>query len=174
MKKEMSEKKDYITREIIEESIGIHKMQLEENVYVIQLEDKYLIAKRVGKCDYKKCKNACCKFCGLPYPHEYFEGFGDYSKKSNSIILKKNCKFLNKNGTCKKWGEQEGKIYYSHKELGRQKGFPRACSQFPYLDDAVFHQVMDICSFKYEIIYTIPNVSKRVMEEMLLNIKKQD
>ena len=165
--------KEYVTLEIIKSCNSIKKLDVEGNVYVLTLDDKYLIVKRVGKCDYKKCKNACCKFCELPYPYEYWEGFGEISKNGTTIVLKKTCKFLDKNGTCKKWRESEKEINYSNGGLGIKKGFPRACEQFPVLTDGVYHEVIDVCSFKYEIIMTIPNLRDKTINEMLLNFKEQ-
>ena len=169
---EVKEQKNYITLDIIKESNSIQRLDTEGIIYLVTLDDKYLITKRVGKCDYKKCKNACCKFCSVGYNHEYYEGFGEKSKIGNHIILKKKCKFIDKNGTCKKWGQKQGKVDYSNGKDGILKGFPRACDQFPYLSDEVYHEVMDVCTFRYEIIMTIPNLRDKTIQEMILNFKE--
>lgn len=142
------------------------------SIYILEFKDKYLIVKITGKCDYKKCKNACCKFCSLAYPHEYFEGFGEPSKDFKHLIIKKKCKFLNKNGTCQKWNKKETKIDNSIGYQGRITGFPRACKQFPHPDDGIYHEVMDKCTFKYEIMYTMPKVLVRTVDEMILNFQE--
>jgi hypothetical protein len=162
----------YVTLNIIKDSDYIRKLDLEGYVYLVSTKDKLLIVKRVGKCDYKKCKNACCKFCSLPYPHEYWEGFGEISKKRENILCKKTCKFLDKNGTCKKWDNSEKEIDYSNGGDGVLKGFPRACEQFPSLSDGVYHEVIDVCTFKYEIIQEIDILRDKTIREMILNFKE--
>lgn len=143
-------------------------------IYLLELKDKNLIVRRIGKCDYKKCKNACCKFCGLSYPHEYFEGFGEPSKNFKNLIIKKRCKFLNKNGTCQKWNEKKSEVDNSIGTLGRSTGFPRACEQFPHLTDEVYNEVIDKCTFKYEILFTIDKVLTRTVDEMIENFQEQN
>lgn len=163
---------DYVTLKMLEDA-HVEKLELEGNVYLIEKKEKILIVKRTGKCDYKKCKNACCKFCSVQYPHEYFEGFGEYCEKSKLIIIDKTCKFLDKNGTCKKWEEKQSEVDYSIGYRGRRAGFPRACEQFPLLSDGVYHKVMDVCTFKYKVIKTILTLREKTTKEMLLSFKQQ-
>lgn len=151
----------------------IERLDLEGYVYLIEFDDRFIIAKRTGKCDFKKCKNACCKFCSFKHQHEYFEGFGDYCKKSNSIIIKKTCKFLSKDGTCQKWGKTQGEQEKTGSANGRISGFPRACEQFPHISDEVFWRVMEVCGFKYEKILTLPKFGQKRIDEMILNFKEQ-
>ena len=173
LKDETQESNKFLTREDIEEYTYIHRLDVDGYVYIIGFPKKFLIVKRIGKCDYKKCKNICCKFFSLPCEHEYWEGFGDFCKNSNRIIINKPCKFLDKNGICIKWGQKQGDIDYSKSINGRSKGFPRACEQFPLLMDRVFWRVMNECSFKYKIIMKIDKTGEKTRDEMLKNFKEQ-
>ena len=103
---------------------------------------KYVyVLEKIGSCDFKKCKNACCKFVSIgvhkKHPaYSYYQGFGQESKSKLTRIIKQNCYALCKNGTCSKWG----------------KKFPKACLQFPHITDHVYHEVIDVCTIKYRII----------------------
>lgn len=143
------------------------------NIYMLELKDKFVIVERTGKCDYKKCKNACCKFCVLAYPHEYFEGFGKIGNNKRSLIMEKKCKFLEKDGTCQKWGKKSKCTDPTIGGMGKYSGFPRACEQFPHPDDSVFYEVMDVCTFKFNIIYTITKTEDLIRTEMLNNFQEQ-
>lgn len=108
---------------------------------IVKLKDgRKLLVKRVGKCDYKKCGNACCKYVvGFG---QFAKGFYDYKKYGSSVINKK-CKHLKKNGKCDIWGT---------------KKFPNACKQFPHPTDAHYHITYKKCGFRFKILYEIKEV----------------
>ncbi len=144
----------------------------EKNIYLVEFDGYFKIVKRVGKCNYKKCKNACCKFLTFTYPHEYYEGFGKISENQKKIIINKKCKFLDSCGKCTKWGEKSSEVDYSNGFQGRTKGFPRACEQFPHIDDCLYNEVADKCSFEWEVIHKIKKFfTDDVREEMIMSFK---
>jgi len=102
--------------------------------YLFKHKNKLHYVKRVGKCEPKKCKSACCKFINLQYPSTYLEQFGTKSCKGTRINVK--CSQLS-NNKCALWNS---------------KKFPGACKQFPHPTDNVYIEVMDVCTFKFEIL----------------------
>ena len=119
----LSHKQEVTDKDI---SVGIYKHK----------NGKEYLIKRTGKCDYKKCKAVCCRFICNIGSHEYFDNFGKKGSCGNNLI-KINCNQLCKNNTCK---------------IFKSKKFPRACIQFPHCTDALYHEVIKKCSFKFEII----------------------
>lgn len=156
MENEIKEnKKEYFTKEQAHDFESMEVLDDKAKIYVLVLKDRFLFVKRVGKCDYKKCKNICCKFMhNINRP--FFKGFGEDSEFGS--MIKRRCKYLDKNGICKVW---------------KTKRFPRACKQFPHPSDSHYWEVMDKCSFKFEILYTVYRIGERIRKEMLLNFKNQ-
>lgn len=157
MVREKSDGINVLKQSDLKDHISIKRLDVDSNMFLVELRNKFLIVKRIGKCDYKKCKNACCKFISLSYPHSYFEGFGKVNNQKTNVIIKKTCKFLCKTGTCNRWGK---------------KDFPEACKQFPHVSDGTFIEIMDRCTFKYEIIYEIEKFGNNIREEMILGFKE--
>jgi len=112
--------------------------------YILKIKDKKYLVSRYGKCDYKKCKNACCKFisnyCGGNWSdgepvNVYIKGFAD-RMLGDHAIFKKRCNRLNRDGSCKLW---------------KRKGFPGPCKEFPHPFDGVYIFTAPVCSFKFLI-----------------------
>ena len=120
-----------------------------KGLYLFWNDDEIIFSIRTGKCDYKKCGNACCKFLCFPGSHEYYEGFGDRGISVDHIIFKKRCKYLSKNGVCQKWDKED---------------FPRACKQFPHPTDNTYLEVIEKCSFKFKILHSVKRTSREKFE----------
>ena len=150
----------------------------ESNTWVFWDSNEILFVIRTGKCEYNKCKNLCCKFCVLPYPHEYWEGFAEKSKIQGALIMKKKCKFLKKCGECSKWGIENQNEENLVNGRSRVDGFPRACQQFPTPSDQVYYEVFYKCSFKFKVLHSVKRLGERIrkqtVEEMLRSFKLQD
>ena len=131
-------------------------LDLKSKIYVLHFKDKFLIVKRVGKCDYKKCKSACCKFFSMD-GKTYYQGFGK-ENEFGSIIVKVECKNLDRCGRC---------------PLFRTRKFPRACKQFPHPSDGVYTHISDKCSFQFEVLYQINRVGKGIRDEMIRGFQEQ-
>lgn len=134
---------------------------------IVEFKDKFVIVQRVGKCDYKKCKNACCKFCSALYVKDYSRGFFDGKDSFGKDILKRKCNNLQKNGLCKLWRKK------SSKNSIKNKGFPIACKQFPHVGDGIYWEVADVCSYKFRIVYTIKKVGEKIRKEMIKGFMEQ-
>ena len=113
--------------------VGLKK----DNIWFMEFKDKFMVVKREGICDYKKCKNSCCKFCSAGYLTDYSRGFFEKDEFGNEITRIK-CNNLNKDGTCSKWN----------------KKLPNPCKQFPHPSDPIYWNVMDKCSFKFKILWS--------------------
>ncbi len=131
-------------------------LDLKSKIYMLKFKDKYLVVRRTGKCDYKKCKSACCKFICLG-ESKYWDGFGKKNEFGN-IILNTKCKNLNKKGECL---------------VFKKKNFPEACKQFPHPIDGVYKHIAEKCMFKFEILYQINRIGDKTRKEMIENFKAQ-
>ncbi len=103
------------------------------------LEKNY---KRSGKCDYKKCKAACCRFAIVGWIEDeeqgkYFKDMGFKIVVINgriAIFHDKPCEQLDlKTFKCKKQNRKSV-----------------ACKQFPMSTDAVYQKVASKCSYKFK------------------------
>ncbi len=147
---------EILKKEDLLECVDNGCLDLNSKIYFIETNEKYLIIKRVGECDYKKCKSICCKFvCGGG--NSYWEGFSKKNEFGDSIIDIR-CKNLNKKGAC---------------NLFKKKGFPGACKQFPHPTDGVYRNILDKCSFKFEILYQVNKIGERFLQEMIRNFEEQ-
>ena len=167
----------FMTREELNQ-MNIKRLDRDSNTWLFWNNEEILFVIRTGFCDYKKCKNKCCKFCEIPYNHEYWEGFGNVSKITDRIILNKRCKFLKKNGSCSKWGVKNTCEKNLKNGISSVKGFPRACREFPLPKDTVYHEVFDVCSFKFKVLHSVKRLSENVrcqtVEEMIKCFDMQD
>ena len=153
---ESKKKVKYFTKEQAHEFESMDVLDEKSKIYILMLADKFLIVKRVGRCDYKKCNSACCKIMCITN-HDFFKFFGE--KSEFGVVIKKRCKYLKKDGKCKVW---------------KEKKFHGACKKFPYASDGHYWEVMDKCSFRFEILFTIyDRKGERTRKEMLLNFKNQ-
>lgn len=109
-------------------------LSLKDNIYIVSLKNKDILIQRIGKCEPKECKSACCKFIHIESDNSYYQGFGE--KTREGIRINKVCKHLCKL-KCSLW---------------KKKSFPEACQQFPNPTDTVFNEVYGVCSFRFAII----------------------
>lgn len=109
--------------------------KIDKETYIIPIDGRKFLILREGKCDYKKCKNVCCKFFLINGNYKFAGCFFDKIKMGH--ILKKKCRFLRKNGKCKVW---------------KTGLFPEACRQFPHPNDNHFKLIQDKCTIRFKII----------------------
>ena len=140
-------KSDVLRQSDLKEELFCHRifdMKEKHPSYILEIKKKKYLVRREGKCDYKKCKNACCKFtshnCGGKYSdgelvNTYVKGFSDRILGDHAI-MKNRCSRLNRDGSCKLW---------------KRKGFPGPCKEFPHPFDGVYIAVAPVCSFKFII-----------------------
>jgi len=156
--KTIEAKKEYLTKEHFKEFISMDVLEFDKKIYIVNFDYKFLIVKREGICDYKKCKNACCKFVDANYLKDYSRGFFDEKDEFGKYWLKRKCNNLSKCGKCKLW---------------KKKGFPIECKQFPHPSDTTYWRVLDKCTFKFRILHTINKVGKGIREEMIKCFEEQ-
>ncbi len=149
--------KEFLEKEEMNTLESSECIYLQKKIYLIKFKERFVIVKRVGKCEPEKCKSACCKFVDAYYLSNYSKGFFDEKDEFGKYYLNKDCNNLNECGKCKKWN----------------KDLPGACKQFPHPSDKVYWHIMDKCSFKFEVVYIIDRISDRVREEMMLNFLEQ-
>lgn len=112
--------------------------------YILEIKEKKYLVRRTGECDYKKCKNACCKIISIHVSGKYSDGepINRYIKNfatkiiGDHAIIEKKCSQLNKNGLCNVW---------------KKKKFPGPCDEFPHPNDGVYIAVEPVCSFKFVV-----------------------
>jgi hypothetical protein len=104
--------------------------------YVMETKDKVLHIEREGKCEPKKCNSACCKGLHVSTDSTYWRMFGKKSA-TNGTIVEKTCPKLKK-GLCSVW---------------KKSNFPGACRQFPHINDDLYIQLSNVCSFKFKVIH---------------------
>jgi hypothetical protein len=158
----VKEKIRYLDKEDFKDFLFSYILVWEKNtkIVLVELKKEFVIVKRTGKCNYKKCKNACCKFCSAAYLKDYSRGFFEKDVFGKEIVKIK-CNNLNKNGTCKLWGKK------SSKDSQTNKGFPLACKEFPIPQDSIYWNVLDVCSYKFEVLHSIQKVGNNIREEIL-------
>ena len=139
-----------------------------EEIGLFETKEKYIVIRKTGNCDYKICKNACCKICSAGYVKDYSRGFFDKVDEFGKDVLIKKCNNLQKDHTCKLWGKR------STKDSSTNKGFPLACNQFPPPSDSIYWNVIDVCSLKFEILWKLKkfNSSEKYIKEMIKNFKE--
>lgn len=104
-----------------------------------EIDERY---NRSGKCDFKKCKAACCRFYLIGIVNtinseRYMKGFGFKIITQNGMrkaILPIVCNHL------------DLKTY----ECKIQSKKPLCCKQFPVPEDGVYKLVADKCSYKFK------------------------
>lgn len=104
-----------------------------------EVQKKY---NRKGKCDYKKCKAACCRFM-LINADSLGESIKDYWKGHGfDLIYINGVPHWFKNSPC---SHLDLKTY----KCKLQKTKPIVCQQFPTPDDIVYKKVIKVCSFNF-------------------------
>lgn len=128
---------DIVTRKFLINCESDYCLSLDPLLAIVNYEGKRYILRRIGKCDYKKCRNACCKIIcvGSKYQIDYFLGFGKSDGKGGVAITKR-CSRLTRKGECPLFGK---------------KRFPVACKQFPNAVDEVYFYVYGKCGFRFKI-----------------------
>lgn len=122
-----------------------------EIVQIARLKNKIYFTRSTGKCDYKKCDNACCKLFGVDNKQRFNKNFADitiqgmYGKVS---FIKKKCKQLRKDGKCKVWNT---------------KNLPLPCKLFPNLEDTYYYVLYNVCSRKI-VIEKVYDLTKKCRE----------
>lgn len=152
----MVEKKDILKKEDFLGLESSETLDVKSKIYMLEFKDKYIVVRRTGKCDYKKCGSACCRFICMQ-GHAYWDGFGK-KNEFGSIIINVKCKNLKKDGSC---------------SLFKTKKFPGACKQFPHPGDRLYQHIAEKCSFKFEVLYRINKIGDRIRKEMIENFKEQ-
>lgn len=121
------------------------------SIWSFENKKRFLVLKRTGKCEPNKCDSICCKLCSAGYITDYSKGFFDCKDDFGYDILKRKCNNLSKCGKCDLWG----------------KKIPNACKQFPHPSDSIYWNVIDVCTFRYEILWEIKKTSDRTRKEMI-------
>ncbi len=133
-------KGDTVRREFLIKAKRIKSLSLDPILSIVKYEGKKYLIERIGKCDYQKCGNACCKFIYIGGSSSYWKGFGKINQITKGIVIKKKCSRLNRNGRCDLFG---------------RKKFSGECKQFPHSHDEVYHIVYNKCGFRFKIIEKI-------------------
>ena len=108
-------------------------------VIVAKHKGKKVMIMREGKCESQKCGSACCKFVHLQNSNPYYDNFGEKGKFGTKLNL--NCKNLcSSSGNC---------------NVFKTKKLPKACSQFPNINDLMYWEVFDVCSYRFRAIYEL-------------------
>ena len=139
----------YCTLKMFEEC-SIEGLSTEDNLYEMTYKKNIYLIQREGKCDYKACDNACCRFCHITTNtdgwSQYWNSFGKKTKYGVKFV--EDCKNLNsKTKRCKLWGDK----------------LPSPCEQFPHPNDMTYLEVFDKCSFKFKILYKLTKIKKEVL-----------
>ena len=135
-------------------NLYISKLLKEEG---IRIKRKFYY-KRIGKCDYKKCMSACCRFNCLSHwkteskdyqkmsDLQQYQGVQTKSINGNDFyITPRLCLYISFNGKC---------------ELHNKRTQPRVCKYFPmHQTDGVYLALQHICGYKF---IKIKNTKKRV------------
>ncbi len=156
---------NYLKKEDLENYLSTKCLLWKPNLklFVIELKDKFIIVKRVGKCNWKKCKNACCKICSAGYIKDYSKGFFDGKDDFGKYIIRKSCNNLMKDGTCKLWKKR-----ITNYDSSLNKGFPLACKNFPMPGDSIYWNVINVCSFKFQIIYESQKLNSKIINQEMI------
>ena len=133
-------KGDVVKKEFLVKAKYVKNLSYDPHLSIVKYRGKKYLIERIGKCDYKKCKNVCCKFFHLGYCGSYALGFGKKNQTTKGVVIKKKCSRLGKNGKCSLFGK---------------KRFPAACKQFPHPWDETYHVIYGKCSFRFKIIEEI-------------------
>ena len=102
------------------------------------------IQKRKGKCDFKKCKGACCSFLLLGWVND--EGHSKYMKCFPNVktLMTGGKKAIIMDILCKSLDKKTFKCKLHNKNK------PICCRQFPLPTDGVYAIVAKKCSYRFE------------------------
>ncbi len=126
---------------------------VDKNKYINEMmkdtKDKFYY-KRIGKCDYKKCQAACCRFecvVGEKKKHkaQYLNAYSPFGVTDirhingyDVYIKPKWCDKIALNGKCK---------------LHNNKRQPRVCKFFPMVpEDGMYIALKQVCGYKFKKI----------------------
>jgi hypothetical protein len=123
-----------LDREFLEETKLLEG--LGEDSFLVRWRDQELIVARVGRCEYLSCKAMCCSMLCLKGPWtSYIAGFADQGRASPLVRIP--CRFLQADLTCLRWNLSD---------------FPENCRSFPAPGDPMYLEVMEQCSFAFELV----------------------
>jgi hypothetical protein len=109
---------------------------LQDGTYLVRWGERELIVLRRGNCDYAPCNASCCSILCLRSPWTpYISGFAE--KGLASPVVRIACRHLLHDMTCSRWNQAE---------------YPENCKHFPTPGDPMYLEVMDRCSFHFEIV----------------------
>jgi hypothetical protein len=107
-----------------------------DGTYLVRWQEREFIVLRRGNCDYFPCKASCCSILCLRGPWTpYISGFAEQGLASPVVRIA--CRNLLQDWTCSRWNGAE---------------YPENCQHFPTPGDPMYLEVMDRCSFHFEIV----------------------
>ena len=111
----------------------------EESTYLVEQGGNEHLIRRMGECRPERCRSACCRMlCLSGMFSSYLEGFAEMGE--TAPVVRMHCKFLDADYLCLRWARHD---------------FPKACSDFPSPGDKMYLEVMDTCSFFFEMVENV-------------------
>ncbi len=127
----MRPSKKRVSRNFLRSATPLEKTSSSPLQYLVEREERTFLLERHGTCEYERCKAVCCRMLCLNLQwNEYLAGFAEMGIRAPLIY--RTCRYLALDWTCLRWSSQH---------------FPRACANFPVPGDAMYLEVMDVCSF---------------------------
>ncbi|MFW6357372.1 MAG: hypothetical protein ACOC0K_01425 [bacterium] len=129
---------EQLSREFLSEVRTLEEtIQVDE--YVIEHHETRYLVQRKGFCDFLRCEAACCQMLCLKCKwNAYLEGFA--VKGKHSPLIANPCKYLERDLSCSRWSGPD---------------YPSICKSFPVPGDAMYLEVMDRCTFYFQMIRII-------------------
>lgn len=125
-----------VSRDFLCSAISLEKTSTHPPRYLVEHKERTFLLERYGKCEYQHCKAACCRMLCLNIEwNDYLAGFAEMGIRTP--LIHRTCKHLAHDWTCLRWHSPH---------------FPGACGNFPVPGDAVYLEVMDVCSFHFLLL----------------------
>ena len=125
-----------VTRNFLKSATALEKISCSPPQYFVEIEERTFLLERHGTCEYERCKAICCRMLCLDIQwNEYLAGFAEMG--ICTPLIHRACRYLAQDWTCLRWSSQR---------------FPRACANFPVPGDAMYLEVMDVCSFFFVLL----------------------
>ena len=120
-----------VSRNFLKSATTFEKTSSSPDQYLVEREERTFLLERHGTCEYERCKAICCRMLCLNLQwNEYLAGFAEMG--IHAPLIYRTCRHLAQDWTCLRWNSQH---------------FPHACANFPVPGDAMYLEVMDVCSF---------------------------
>ena len=120
-----------VSRNFLKSATTFEKTSSSPAQYLVEREERTFLLERHGTCEYERCKAICCRMLCLNLQwNEYLAGFAEMG--IHAPLIYRTCRHLAQDWTCLRWNSQH---------------FPHACANFPVPGDAMYLEVMDVCSF---------------------------